>query len=58
MARAILDAYKECQHIGSADVDTIALVGDAESRMQAMKDAEAADEESKDDDSVDGSEAK
>jgi len=58
MARAILDAYKACQHIGSADVDTIALVGDAESRMQAMKDAEAADEESKDDDSVDGSEAK
>ena len=45
MARAILDSYKECPHIGSAEAGTIALVQDAENRLQTMKDTEAADDE-------------
>jgi len=58
MARAILDSYKECPHIGSAEAGTIALVQDAENRLQTMKDAEAADDEGEVDGDGDDSEAK
>ena len=49
MANAVLGAYKECPHLGSAEADTLALVQDAEARVEALKAAEAVDEESKDD---------
>jgi len=53
MANAVLGAYKECPHLGSAEADTLALVQDAEARAAALKLAEAADEETKDDDGDD-----
>ena len=49
MANAVLGAYKECPHLGSAEADTLALVQHAEARVEALKAAEAVDEESKDD---------